>query len=347
MADRKSAHIASDGELLSRYALGRIDAAEREVVDRHTAGCSACMDALRQEMRIASGARRLGREELKAELKRKIGAAPQGAGWVRVLSAAAAVCIVAGLAVYYAWFTGGEPLHPLPVVSSPLAGKMETPRQDEGNAPARDLADKVKGDGTPESPVPSPGGVRAKQKEAASPAHLKLESERRGTGRRLAVSGAEGGAGTAEPAGGFWSEGIVESGEAARDAAAPRAAVTGREKSGALFQSNAVKKEEAGYMKDAPARPQGQYLLRQQPASTLPGDQERPAGDRQRVPTRVDRQGSTTTMTMYLDSLLDERDLKNARVEALTGDSVVVTLRGKKILYRFPPGQGAQQQRQK
>lgn len=347
MADRKSAHIASNGELLSRYALGRLDAAEREVVDSHTAGCAACMDALRQEMRIAAGARRLGREELKTELKRRIAAAPQGAGWARVVSAAAAVCIVAGLAVYYAWFNRGEPLNPLPVVSSPLAGKIETPRKDEGNAPARDLADKVKG--TPESPVSSPGGVQAKQKEAASPAHLNLDSDRRGTrtGRRLAISGAEGGAGTAEQAGEFWSEGIVESGEAARVAAAPRGAVTEREKSGGLFQSNAIKKEEAGHMKDAPTRPQGQYLLRQQPASTLPVDQERSAGDRQRVPTRVDQQGSTTTMTMYLDSLVDERDLKNARVEALTDDSVVVTLKGRKILYRFPPGQGAQQQRQK
>jgi hypothetical protein len=347
MTDDSGAHIASDEELLSRYALGRLDDADREKVDRHTARCGTCMEALRREMLMAAGVRRLGREDLKAELKRRVAAETRPAGWLRIVSAAAAIGIVAGLGVYYAWFTGGGTLPPRPGAPPPLAGRTESRGQEEGNAPARDLADNVKGDKTLESPSSS-GHIQADQKGLASPAHRNAENERRSapTGGGIAASETASGAPAAAPAGEFWSDGIVERGEAARDAAAPRGAVTSQEKSAVLFKGKVLKKEE-DRLKDALPRPQGQYLVRQQPASALPADRERYGRDQQRVPTRVDQRGSTTTMTMYLDSLVDERDLKKARVEAVSDDSVVVTLGGKKILYRFAPGQAAQQQRQK
>ena len=148
------------------------------------------------------------------------------------------------------------------------------------------------------------------------------------------------------PAGEFWSDGVVERGEAARDGGGLPGAVSSQEKSAVNLNSSTLKKEEA-HLKDALSRPQGRYLVRQQPASALPSDRERSGRDQQRVPTRVDQRGSTTTMTMYLDSLVDDGDLKKAQVEAVRDDSVVVTLGGRKILYRFAPGQAVQQQRQK
>jgi hypothetical protein len=63
-----------------------------------------------------------------------------------------------------------------------------------------------------------------------------------------------------------------------------------------------------------------------------------------RIPTRVEKNGQRTTLTMYLDSLVDENDLQRAQVDALRDDSVVVTLGGKKILYRFPHGGETQSQ---
>jgi hypothetical protein len=344
MADDRGAHIASDGELLSRYALGRLDEAERERVDRHTAGCPACMEALRREMRIAAGVRRLGREDLKAELKRRVAADPQPAGWPRILSAAAAVGIVAGLGVYYAWFTGGGTPPPPPVGSPPLAGRTESPRQGEGNAPARELTDKVKGDRTAESPTRLSGQLQTERKTPVSPASRDAKNDRGGAPAAGDISSrvTAGEAAAMEPAGEFWSEGVVERGEGALDAGAPRGAVTSQEKNAVLFKSKVLKEEE-GRLKDAPSRPRSQYFLRQQPASALPADRERSGRDQQSVPTRIDQRGSTTTMTMYLDSLVDEREIKKARVEAVSDDSVVVTLGRKKILYRFPPGQAAQQ----
>ena len=341
MTDDSGTHIASDGELLSRYVLGRLDPAEREVVDRHTAGCGACMEALRREMRIAAGVRRLGREDLKTELKRRVAAASQPAVWPRIVSAAAVICLVAGLGVYYAWFTGGGTLPSQPGVPPPLASRPESRRGDEGNAPARELADNLKGEKTLESPAPSSGQIQAKEKGPASPAYR--ENERMPAPAVVGAAGSETAGGAhAAAEGEFWSDGLMERSEAALDAAAPRGAVTAQGRNAVLQKSKGVK-EEQDRLKDALPRPQGEYLIRQQPASALPGDRERSGRDQQRVPTRVDQRGSTTTMTMYLDSLVDESELRKARVEAVSDDSVVVTLGGKKILYRFPPGQAAQQ----
>jgi hypothetical protein len=302
------------------------------------------MEALRREMRIAAGVRRLGREDLKAELKRRVAADPQPAGWPRILSAAAAVGIVAGLGVYYAWFTGGGTPPPPPGGSPPLAGRTESSRQDEGNAPARELADKVKGDRTAESPTRLSGHLQTDRKAPVSPASRDAENDRSGTPAAGGIASPKtaGEPAATEPAGEFWSDGVVERGEAAFDAAAPRGAVMSQEHNAVLSKSKALKEEE-GRLKDVLPRPRAQYFLRQQPASALPVDRERSGRDQQSVPTRIDQRGSTTTMTMYLDSLVDEREMKKARVEAVSDDSVVVTLGGKKILYRFPPGQAAQE----
>ena len=118
MADERDTHIASDEDLLSRYALGRLNEAEREKVDRHTAGCSACTEALQREMRIAAGVRRLGREALKERLRRRVATEPRPAGRPRILIAAALVGVIAGLGVYYAWFKGNPP-SPTRRISSP------------------------------------------------------------------------------------------------------------------------------------------------------------------------------------------------------------------------------------
>jgi hypothetical protein len=348
MTDDSGTHIASDEDLLSRYVLGRLDTVEREKVDRHAAGCPTCLAALRREMRIAAGTRRLGREDLKAELKRRIAAAPMPARWPRIASAAAAIGIIAGLGVYYALFTGGGSLPSRAGGPPPLAGRTESLKQGEGNAPARRLADKVMAEKPAESPAPADAHPAANQKGSAPPASRNADNERRtglsGGGRATPETAS--GALTGEPDGGFWSDGIVEGAGTTLDAAAARGAVASQEKNALLFKGKALKGEE-DHKKDALPRSKGQYILRQQPAGALVGDRERSGRDQQRIPTRVDQRGSTTTMTLYLDSLVDENDLKRGRVEAVTDDSVVVTLGGKKILYRFPPGQAAQQQRQK
>jgi hypothetical protein len=354
MTDDSGTHFASNEELLSRYALGRLDDAERERIDRHAAGCSTCMASLRREMRIAAGARRLGRDDLKSELKRRIDRESRPARWPRILSAAATVGIVVGLGVYYSWFSERTSVPAQVGADSPVASRTGPLTQVEKKAPAQGIRDKEMAEKTAEPSASSSAQPAAKQKAEAPSTYASAENERRTEYRKMVRSETAPGAAGGETSGGeFWSDGIVEGAVPVPEAAASRGGVAPQEKKQDLAKGNAMKEdedrlnEEADRLKGAVHRTQGEYLIRQQPASSLPGDRERPGKDQQRVPTRFDQRGNRTTMTMYLDSLVDEKDLKSARVDAVRDDSVVVTLGGKKILYRFPAGQAAQQQRQK
>jgi hypothetical protein len=350
MTDGGSTHFRSDEEILSRYVLGSLDEAERERIDRHASQCPECMESLRREMLIAAGAKRLGRADLKSELKRRIAAGEEHARWGRILSIAAAVVLAAGLGVYYTLFNGPGTI-PLRTDSMPpMAGKTEqmpgkkpdAPAAGEAQSAARENADETSAGGGPRSALKQKGPA-----PAVSPSpelRRKAENEfgkiTRSEPAAQTLTGGEQGA--------FWSEGVVQRSPPDAGEASSRGALNenqAMQDKALLLKSRDVKKEAPAM--DALSRVQGRYLLRQQHASTLQAVRENPVKDQERVPTLVEEQGGTTTMTLYLDSLVDERDLKEARVEPGRDDSVVVTVGAKKIMYRFPPGGAAQQQKKK
>jgi len=356
MADEAGRHFASDEEILSRYVLGRLDGNERAVIDNHAAVCDTCREALRREMELAAGVRRLGRENLKKELRRRIAEDSSPGLRVRALSAAAAVCIVAGLGVYYAFFRRAEILPQDAGRAPALANRTESFAQGRADEPASRIDQKT----APEKSAETLRGAGiqsgAKMKQSALPG----EQDRAGGAKRespaadITAPAHASGDISSEPSGEFWSEGIVESPGAVSGAApapsgfaaqkkdlAPPAGNPARVDDRLMKEEQKAQADETDHLKGAYRRSRGEYLIRQKPASTLPS--ERAGRDQSRVPTRVDQRGNRTTMTMYLDSLVDEKDLQNAQVDAASGDSVVVTVGGKKILYRFPSGQAAEQ----
>jgi hypothetical protein len=356
MTDEGNTHFGSDEERLSAYVLGRLEESERLAMERHAATCSSCSEALRREMILAAGTRKLGREELKAELRRKIALSREPARFPLAWSAAAALFLVAGLGVYYALFTGGEKISPPSVGTPPLAMRAERSAQSAPGSPGG--GEKILMDKGAASTAQGAAGAEEKQK--TSPIALKgsMEDERRSEPARElpAAPTVVGGAAVEE---GFWSDGIVET--AVQAHGAPRAVVTQAEKSLAVSGANdarsdrAQAREESNRLrgaalqlkKDASGGRQGEFLIRQQSANTLPGERDQLRKAQNAVPTRFDQRGSTTTMTMYLDSLVDEKELQNASVEAVRDDSVIVTLGGKRILYHLAPGQGGAGARQK
>jgi hypothetical protein len=352
MTDGDVTHFGSDEELLSRYVLGRLDRAERERIDRHASQCPECMESLRREMLVAAGARRLGRDELKSELKRRLAAGEERTRWPRILSAAAALILVAGLGVYYSLFNGPGTLPVRTDSIAPGAGKSGQPAEKDLNAPAaeqaqsaaREKADETSAGGGPQMAFKQKGSAPA---VSSVPERRRTEENAPGKIERSepATSALTGG-----DQGAFWSEGIVQQSPTETGEASLRGALKLNEKkamqdNALMLKSKDVKEE--SHAAGAPSRLQSRYLLRQQPANTLPLGRENAAKDQDRVPTLVEEQGGTTTMTLYLDSLVDERDLKGARVEPGRDDSVVVTVGAKKIMYRFPPGGAAQQQKTK
>jgi hypothetical protein len=372
MTDRSGAHFSDDEELLSRYVLGTLDAAERERIDRHAAGCTSCMESLRREMRIAAGVRRLGRQSVKAELGARVALRAERASWPRFASAAAVFIVVGGLGIYFGWLSGRGRLSPEPAGAPPIAGGSGGVQKEERNSP--DFAD-ARSSGKPAGLPPSAADHGAEQGASAPAVSPAPENARQsvdivgGMAATRTEAALQSGASRDE----FWSDGLVEQSEEAAKKIEPRGAVAVEDKGMVLEKQKSVK-EEVDRFKDAMSRRQSHFILYQQPASALPtlrkgdtqegrnaiggadrrvdqrafgGARSALAGGRDRVPTRVGQKGDTTTMTLYLDSLVDENELKRARVDALGDDSVVVTLGGKKIQYRFPPTQGAQQQRQK
>ncbi len=351
MIDDSGTHFGTDEEILSAYVLGRLGEAERERIDRHAASCASCAASLRREILVAAGVRKLGRETLKADLKKRIDARDAPAHWLRITAAAAALCVVAGLGTYYALLSRSENPAPGDAGTPPTAGTSGEIAQNERSAPPEGLARS----GTADNVLPAPAA-------APSPAYRHAESNQKALAQTLhagrdnslkeeSVTGGISRTGAAVNAvrenAGFWSDGIVEEGEGLAGAAAAKKSAPEAEEKSLFFESDAARNV-AAPGKDAPAPAQGVFLVRQQPSSALPPGREKSAGDRSRIPTRVEQKGERTTLTMYLDSLVDENEMKRARVDAMRDDSVIVTIGGKKILYHIPRGgetQGQQPQK--
>jgi hypothetical protein len=284
-------------------------------------------------MLVAAGARKAGRGELKVNLKRRIAAPQASASWTRFAAAAAVFGLVAGFGVYYALLNRGIPPPPLPVASAPPVDMPAPIARNEQDRPVQHA----------KTDAPQ------KQKEALRGISRDREDkhiEGSAVGG-IARAQASDELSAAEP-GEYWSDGIVTRPPEYLYQAAPAPAAKVSAESGA--NSLALKKsvkEEAHAMKDAGQGVREEYRVMQKPSSALPASRRKTRDDSNTVPTRIERQGSTTTMTMYLDSLVDEGELKGARVDALREDSVVVTLGGRKITYRLRTDQQGAQKRQK
>ena len=349
------AHISD--ELMERYALGTLDAEDRDEVDAHVSVCTACGEALRRELVIARGVRMAGREELKRSIGRRIAALERPRRRWRIMAAAASLALVVGSGLYVAWIEGRGPrLAPPSPVDQTRTPAGEAARRDVSAPAGQQSADNAPPaapavSGVPHNvksraAAPAPAGEAARRdvsapagQQSADNALVAAPAPAAGIDRERARAAAA--PRNEEP--GYWSEGVVE--------ATTSNALTLDESGGARAQSAGAFKKEADVLKadaakDARAGPRQEFRLRQKPASTLPesfGVEQRQS-QRALVPARVEERGTTTTMTLYLDSLVDDAELKGAKVRQAGGDTVVVEIGGKKILYRLGGGAASSQQ---
>jgi len=333
MTEEPAEHI--DEDVLERYALGALNDEERHAVESHASACPRCMEALRREALIAAGVRLAGRADLKASLRRRIDAQERPARRWRMLAAAAVACAVTGGTLYYAWIgRWGHPVTPPPPIAQSEALPADKVVRDDGSSAG----------GLAGSNAPAPAAQSAVGRTAAHPPAHSPEGAA-STAREELKSLETAGPATPSRVGeeGYWSEGIVEETPTHNDAL--------QESGAARALSAGAFKKEAGELKGAAAKDamtgeRQQFHLRQKPASALPpvvGEKQRLAQGTL-VPARVDQRGTTTTMTLYLDTLVDETQLRDASVRQAGGDTVIVELGKRKILYRIPTAAGAGQQ---
>lgn len=352
MTDQDDTHFVSNEDLLGRYVLGALDDVERARLDGHLATCPACAQTVHQERLIAAGVKRLGRDELRRSLRTRLVPPQRDLRWPRILAAAGLIATLTGIGIYYLRFNG---VPSVPEIAerppAPVHGNESPSLPQPALAPS---ADQFR-----QEPMRSAPGSNAltdaktKSSEAPSSQRSITDAETRSPSEAVRVTQAPvhkelARKLTEETPAAFWAEGNVEGPEGVRGGAAER-----RSFSGSRSDLPVLKREQsvnqAAAAKDASTQPPPQFVLRQASSGALPVLRQKAlkAAAQMTVQTKVERKGEVTTMTLFLDSLLDEGALRGARVQTLGDDSLVVTLGQKRISYKLPPGTTAQVQTKK
>ena len=82
---------------------------------------------------------------------------------------------------------------------------------------------------------------------------------------------------------------------------------------------------------------QGEIRINQRNTSLLPlARQKLQQENKQKIQMYVQQSDHGTTMTMYLDTLFNEADMQNARVEEIQPDSIVIELESRSIGFKLP-----------
>jgi hypothetical protein len=333
-------HWTENEDTLARFVLSKMNAAERAPLEEHLRTCEICKQAVRTEQQLASGARRLGRDELKGRLRGRVGASAEFP-WLRVAGVAAAIVILVSIGVYNRWFMTQQTQE----VSNQIAQQSESlsERKIEQNQAVQIV---------PSQPQELPREARGKKQEAKS-APTSKEAEQK-LAQPLAAA--------PEPSKELGADIKVQALDKAMSA--DHAAAQEIWVNGNVLPSNAAPLEEAaGERKDDRAQTMmkaqrneaavagqppmatlqlnGQTLiLRQQSLDSLPATQQGFSPTRA-IPTKMKLSNETLELTLYLDTPLDEAELLSATIQPVSDDSILINFPRRRIAYRVPLEWGA------
>jgi hypothetical protein len=361
-------HFTYNEDLLEQYVLGRLSEEDRQRYEHHLHRCEICQRAVRDEQRIAAGASRLGREQLKARLRTRIAAGESSHfPWQRIASIAAIVVIVTGIGVVYRWWEasrlqqepsitefkpearpaiGAQQQRPAESASHPIAPSPKGASSTAGSGGKSVELGNLRGGRTEEQRYGGEGGVVNEAKPGNLAEHSTTQNTLQGAANRAARDDVSGmvQAQNQQTTQLFWLEGVVLAGRARAGPRTPEVETLRLEK------EKYEKDREIGADKksDRPmSAATAEFSVSQEPIRTLPPSrQHQMVSARRTVETLVQQEGEQTRLTLYLDSLLDDRELKAARVEYVTPDSVILDIADRRIGYRMPPVWSNAKQRQ-
>ncbi len=354
-----STHWSDDTELLERFVLNRLEPAKRQELEAHLRSCETCQHAVRTEQELVAGVRRLGRDELKARLKHRLASIrseeipvrPVKTIWTwQIASAAAVLLLLIGIGIYNRWFTFREEkqIEEQNQVGQAEGGRTGAEKDENKSAgPAeRRSAEPMKKE--PSAPMdrtvrsregaPSPRGRErdkfADKKIAAggnAPVAHAPEAGVTEQGEQPILDGGRIQSGESIGTKTLWVDGTLL--KSLKIAAAKKAdQFTKSQVESASEQPHKLIVQQDGNTQA--------ITLHQQRNDVLPPSrklrQKQLEGNK--VQTFVERTDEGLDMTMYLDSLLDESELRNATVHPVNQDSLVVNFNEQRIGYHIPGG---------
>ncbi|MBM2844865.1 MAG: zf-HC2 protein [Bacteroidetes bacterium] len=354
MLDRHN-HWTEDQSLLERFVLGHVLKAERNDLEDHLRVCEICQRAVMREQQFVVGIRRAGAEELKQRLKARVGVPARGdIPWPRILSLAAMIVIVVGVGVYTDWFglrrQDQDPVSDqVSATSSPQSeGRGQMTGEEAKDGRPKDV---VRHDEPSQTRSAGEAGANDKRSDAMDEVGRNVAE----AGKKandvyadreksdLAIVGAEkqknelaavaqGGMDAAYQA--EWVSGTIL--PSMSESTTKRIAEEQDARESRQFKSLSKKNAAAQTSKVAAQTFNGLAIgLSQQPSAALPLSQQNARRQRS-IETQIYAANQTLNLTLFLDSLVDESELRNAVVEQVGEDSLIVHVANQRIGYRIP-----------
>jgi hypothetical protein len=362
MPDYKNPHWTEDEVLLSQFVLGRTSVEVKKELEEHLRICSQCREAVQKERGLASGIRQYGRKAIKSRLKNQLDAKSavyhKLLTWQRVVSAAAVVVIITGVGIFSHWFSRGENHIPILTQESekttkPSGGEVATNQSQKSVAQSDAQSAHAELGRSKESRDDSQVlNLQGAQTPVGAPrTQSELTTSMKGMQNLSGVpSTGEGAISMKKDLGNlqdqigteqanvvqFWAEGRVL-----------------REQRRGANNFKALKKAASPDRNIPESKQSARTIDRQQPMHTIldweeiairqqnthflpPSRQEMQREDSSRVQMQVKQSDQGTTLTMYLDVLFDETELREARVEQVAPDSIVIEAESRAIGFKIP-----------
>jgi hypothetical protein len=373
MTDNSNIHWTDDDELLSKFVLRHLSPSEEERLTSHLRKCEKCQHAVKEETRVAAGTKLAGRLEMKDQLKARLEESEHVISsstkrpsvfqipWMRVASFAAVLVMLIAVGVYNNWFSANywnTSAPPEQVAQQQTSPHTETLEKDERVSetkqgkdnthstviPNEDRSDRARANetqrrrekrstdkGYADNELAKSAGAAASPDIAAGNAHeeaRQMNSEVRLTDESMTP-----------PPQAFWVEGHVISSEAApRDEMRNQLAEQPKKQVFARRQIESMEKlGDQNMLRLDRDSTSIVIALNQKPSSSLPPSQQNKQGQPRLVQTFIENRISNIQMTLYLDSLVPDSELRSADIETIGADSLVLNFSNQRIGYRLPP----------
>lgn len=353
MDETEKTYWTDNDDLVEKYVLDQISAEEKERMDQEIADCQSCKKKLREELELAAGVRRHGRDTVRLRLQTALNRQQTSPYFsYQYIGLAAAVVIVAfGIGIYTIWFGDLESpkqFHEKEIVLTPpfdtadgsvSSDAYETLAMDQPMAEETDVIPDETQTPHQEDPHLADAGTvnNVIQPPASSVAGAPMRKETHSVTSRVEALQS---AGSGESSSSIWLIGkvvMVSDLSERQKVTASRVDVSGKTSGEMGKKITSESKKTLGLRM---AKDEG-ITLQQRTIKGLPSELSNLSKDyssrEQAVQTLLERTDTGISLTLFGDAV-SPSDLQNAVIETFTDDSLVVTLPSQRIAFRMPPG---------